>query len=186
VTRSSLLPAAAGLLLLAGCGATPRNAAPAATQVTAAFKGSPPPLQALHAQADEILGGGPRAFKARLTALRGYPVVVNKWASWCGPCRGEFPAFQQAAVRYGSRVAFLGLNGRSDSMSDAVSFLRQFPVTYPSYADPDDTAAGTIEAAQFDPITVFIDTRGKIQYVHPGAYTNAAALERDIRFYVLK
>lgn len=40
------------------------------------------------------------AFKARLEALRGHPVVVNQWASWCGPCRYEFPFFQKLAGRY--------------------------------------------------------------------------------------
>lgn len=125
------------------------------------------------------------AFKARLASLRGYPVVVNKWASWCGPCRYEFPAFQRAAVSYGRTVAFVGLNGKGDSATDAAKFLRSFPVTYPSYEDPDEAIARTIEASQFDPLTVFIDRHGKIQFVHAGAYTSATALERDIRLYVL-
>src|SRR6266566_5227726 len=68
----------------------------------------------------------PAAFKSRLAGLRGYPVVVNKWASWCGPCQTEFPAFQRAAVKYGRQVAFVGLNGKGDSLTDAAAFLRSF------------------------------------------------------------
>jgi cytochrome c biogenesis protein CcmG, thiol:disulfide interchange protein DsbE len=172
-------------VFLAGCGSHTHSAAPAASTVTTAFKGSPPPLAALHAQANQVLSGGPPAFKARLEELRGYPVVVNKWASWCGPCKSEFPAFQKAAVDFGRRVAFVGVNGHGDTTSEATSFLKQFPVTYPSYEDPNESIARTIQAVQFDPMTVFLDRQGKVAFVHAGAYPNTAALVHDIRFYAL-
>jgi cytochrome c biogenesis protein CcmG, thiol:disulfide interchange protein DsbE len=180
---SSLALALVGVLV-AGCGGDARSAAPSATTVAAAFKGSPAALSSLHTQADRLLGGGPAAFKARLASLRGYPVVVNKWASWCGPCKSEFPEFQQGAVKFGRWVAFLGVNGK-DSNTQATAFLRQFPVTYPSYVDPQENIARTIEAATYYPLTVYIDRHGTIVYVHAGAYGSAAALEKDIRQYVL-
>jgi cytochrome c biogenesis protein CcmG, thiol:disulfide interchange protein DsbE len=172
-------------LALAGCGASQaKSAAPPKTSVAAAFKGSPPPLASLHSQANQLLSGGPRAFHARLITLRGYPVVVNKWASWCGPCQTEFPAFQRAAVRYGREVAFVGVDGK-DSDGSAAAFLKQFPVSYPSYVDPQEDIARTIQAATYYPQTVYFDKQGKPVFDHAGPYTSAGALERDIRRYAL-
>ena len=172
-------------LVLAACGAQARSAAPARAKVAAAFEHSPPVLAALHAQADRLLGGGPRAFAALLRRLRGYPVVVNKWASWCEPCQTEFPSFQRAAVTYGREVAFVGIDGK-DSDGSAAAFLRQFPVSYPSYVDPSESIARTIQAAIYYPQTVYFDRQGRIVYDHAGPYETAAALEQDIRRYALR
>jgi cytochrome c biogenesis protein CcmG, thiol:disulfide interchange protein DsbE len=170
--------------VLCGCGSQPRSAAPSSNQVTAAFTGSPAPLTALHAQANELLGGGLAAFKARLSALRGYPVVVNKWASWCGPCQTEFPAFQRASVSYGKEVAFVGLDGK-DANPSAAAFLKRFPVTYPSYVDPQAQIANAIKAATYFPLTVYFNRQGRQVYEHYGAYVSAAALDQDIRRYAV-
>ncbi|HEX8977874.1 MAG TPA: TlpA disulfide reductase family protein [Solirubrobacteraceae bacterium] len=176
---------AAGVLL-SGCGGTqPRSAAPGPAAQAAAFRGSPPVLASLHVQANRLLGGGPPAFRARLTALRGHPVVVNKWASWCGPCRIEFPAFQRAAVRYGRQVAFVGIDGK-DANGSAQAFLRRYPVSYPSYTDPQEDIARSIQAAIYFPQTVYFNRQGKMVYDHAGPYESAAALESDIQRYALR
>jgi thiol-disulfide isomerase/thioredoxin len=180
----------AGLLtvgaLLAGCGSSqPRSAALGSAQKAVAFNGSPPALASLHHQADQLLGGGVPVFRARLNSLRGQPVVVNKWASWCGPCRIEFPAFQRASVRYGRQVAFVGIDGK-DANGSAEAFLRQFPVSYPSYTDPQENIARSIQAAVYFPQTVYFNRQGKMVYDHAGPYESAAALESDIRRYALR
>ncbi len=144
--------------------------------------GSPAALAALHAQADQLLGSGSLLF-ARLRALRGYPVVVNVWASWCGPCQAEFPLFRSASLRYGAHVAFLGAD-TNDSAGDARLFLQQHHVSYPSY--PANTnGLRPLLIVQGFPTTVFISRTGKVVDVHTGQYLTQAALDQDIKTYAL-
>ena len=149
----------------------------------AGLEGAPAPLAAVHAQANELLGGEAKAFRARLEDLRGYPVVINKWGSWCGPCRAEFPVFQRVGAKRGAEIAFLGIDGR-DNRGEAKAFLADFPVTYPSYIDYDEKVAREVGAPNNYPITVFVDERGKTAYVHQGPYRRDADLEADIRRYL--
>jgi cytochrome c biogenesis protein CcmG/thiol:disulfide interchange protein DsbE len=172
-------------LAVAGCGSTqPRNEAPSKRSVNAAFKGSPPPLASLHDQANYLLSGGTTVFDTRLAGLRGYPVVVNKWASWCEPCQTEFPVFQRASVALGRKVAFLGIDGK-DQDPAATAFLHKFPVTYPSYVDPHESIARKIHAATYYPQTIYYDRNGKIVFDHAGPYESVSSLEKDIRHYAL-
>src|SRR3954451_2072291 len=75
------------------------------------LSGSPQPFAGLHAQANQLIGGGKSAFDQRLAQLKGHPVVINKWASWCVPCQTEFPVFQSVSTRRGTSVGFLGVDG---------------------------------------------------------------------------
>jgi cytochrome c biogenesis protein CcmG, thiol:disulfide interchange protein DsbE len=184
MTPSLTVAAIAAAIALGGCGAQPRSAAPGTRSVAAAFNGSAPVLASLHAQANQLIAGGPSAFESLLSRLRGYPVVVNKWASWCEPCQTEFPVFQRVAVSFGRQVAFVGLDGKDHDQA-AAAFLRRFPVTYPSYVDPQENIARGIKAATYYPQTVFFDRQGKIVYDHAGPYESQSALVRDIRDYVL-
>lgn len=149
-----------------------------------ALAGSPAPLAALHRQANDLLPGGRDAYEARIAALRGYPAVVNAWASWCGPCRFEFPRFQQAAADYGKRVAFLGIDSE-DSDDAASTFLAEAPVPYPSYTDPDKDIADSLGASLGFPDTAFYDPHGKLVYLKQGPYSDQAELRADIEHYAL-
>lgn len=169
----------------AGPNKKPTNSAPSSAAAVRAFRGSPAPLAAIHSQANQLLvGGGLAGVKARIKALRGHPIVINKWGSWCGPCRYEFPFFQVLAVRYGKRVAFLGLNSE-DNNGDARSFLEKFPVTYPSYSDPDASIGRALGVSQLNPSTLFLDPRGRMSFQHQGAYAHEKDLEDDILRYAL-
>ena len=163
---------------------TPHSANLSKASVTTALAGSPPLLAALHTQGNQLLAGGTKAFDARLRQLRGYPVVINKWASWCEPCQTEFPSYQRASVAFGRQVAFIGIDGK-DHNAAAAAFLKRFPVSYPSYTDPHEQIARTIHAATYYPQTVYIDRQGHEVFDHAGPYETVGSLEKDIRRYAL-
>ena len=168
---------------LAGCGPS-QGEGGSHPDYAKALAGAPAPLAALHRQGNELLPGGADAYEKRIAALRGYPVVVNVWASWCGPCRFEFPYFQRAAARLGKRVAFLGIDSE-DSDDAAVTFLREEPVPYPSYADPDKEIGNSIGASLGLPDTAFYDRRGELVYLKQGPYDDEAELRADIERFAL-
>jgi thiol-disulfide isomerase/thioredoxin len=173
-----------GLTQKEGSNATPKAAGISTAEAREQLAGAPAPLAALHAQANALLPGGIDAFRARLAALRGYPVVVNGWASWCGPCRFEFPFLQRASVDFGKRVAFVGLDAE-DNHGDAAGFLKRFPVSYPSYEDPHDRTVQAIKAPNGLPFTLYYSADGELNYVHQGGYASQAQLDSDIRRYAL-
>src|SRR5205807_7873760 len=98
-------------LAVAGCGSSSSGG----TSTSAA---GPVAITRLPARQNDLLDGGVSAFKRQLVALRGHPVVVNQWASWCGPCKFEFPFFQRLAEEYHGQVAFLGVDSQ-DNRGDA-------------------------------------------------------------------
>jgi thiol-disulfide isomerase/thioredoxin len=181
--RRLTIPLLLCAVAVAGCGSgDPQSAAAPAAAVKKQLAGSPAPLAAVHEQANQLLDGGASAFKDRLAKLKGHPVVVNKWASWCPPCRAEFPHFQRQALKNGKRVAFLGVDG-NDVDKDAQAFLEKFPLTYPSYKDGDLKISQVFNAVQTFPATAFYDSKGQLAFLHQGQYATEAKLAADIRRY---
>jgi len=156
---------------------------PSSATVQSLLAGSPPALAAIHQQAGQLLGDR-AALSIRLRALRGYPVVVNAWASWCAPCRSEFGLLASASARYGREVAFLGVD-TSDSPGDARSFLMAHSVSYPSYQSSISALSSTAVIEGL-PTTIFIDPAGKVVYVHTGQYEAEGTLDEDIARYLLR
>ncbi len=162
--------------------ALPTVKPPSVAGAAAMLAGSPRPLGKLHAQAGELLGGYAQ-LRARLAQLRGYPVVLNAWASWCPPCRAEFPVFAAAAATYGRRLAFVGADVE-DSAGEARRFLAGHPVSYPSF-QASSADLQEIAPVRGTPTTIFVDRAGRVAYVHTGQYETQATLAQDIARYAL-
>jgi cytochrome oxidase Cu insertion factor (SCO1/SenC/PrrC family)/thiol-disulfide isomerase/thioredoxin len=147
--------------------------------------GSPPPLAALHAQASRVLPGGQRALDARIRSLRGYPVVLNIWGSWCQPCQDEAGVFTRASAFFGRRVAFLGADSNETSPSDGQQFLNAHRVSYPSYETTPESIQQLLPAGlEGTPTTVFISPHGTIASIHIGPYLTQGSLDQDIQAYL--
>ncbi len=187
--RTPLIPAlvlALIALALGGCGSSADgDLGGPPPDYERALAGSPPPLAALHDQANELLPGGLEAYEQRIAELKGFPVVVNVWASWCGPCRFEFPTLQELSARYGKRIAFLGVDAEDDADA-AETFLEEEPVPYPSYSDPDKEVLDSLGGRGGLPDTAFYDREGELVYLKQGPYTEDSELEADVRRYALQ
>jgi thiol-disulfide isomerase/thioredoxin len=151
----------------------------------AARSESTEPLASGEGARPRLLEGGSKAFRRRLGELRGRPVVVNQWASWCTPCRKELPWFARLAKSHGNRVVFLGVNSL-DGRADALAFLRRYPTPFPHYYDPDGEIARLFFGGRAFPTTAFYTADGKLATTKQGAYPSAGALEGAIRRYALR
>ena len=110
------------------------------------------------------LGQGP---EVDLSTYRGRPMLVNFWATWCGPCVEEMPVLRDAERQLGDQVVFLGINVQ-DAESNALDFLAELDVTYDQVRDPMAeyfTAVGGFGM----PTTLLVDADGRIVYRHTGA-----------------
>jgi cytochrome c biogenesis protein CcmG, thiol:disulfide interchange protein DsbE len=165
-------------MLVLGAGWTLYSRAPAG----AAQAGRPPaqPRQGFSAPdfSLEMLEGGTLS----LADLRGHPVVLNLWASWCPPCRSEMPALQEAYQMYqGQGLVVLGVNMTSqDTEANARAFIQKLGLTFPVVLDREGKAASAYQLTAL-PSTYFIDREGIIQAVVIGGPMQAATIQAHIQ-----
>ncbi len=139
--------------------------------------GSPAP----EIELPQMLNGRSGAI-ANLTSLTGRPVVVNFWATWCGPCRAEFPAFESEYRRYkdSQHLVIVGIEAQSDGgPAAAQQFVNQMGTTFPIWLDETGKAE---EAYRVDalPTTIFIDRSGVIQDMIVGGPMIEQTLEKEL------
>jgi peroxiredoxin len=102
-----------------------------------------------------------------LADLKGQVVLINFWASWCGPCRQEMPVLEQMYRKYKTAgFTLLGVNVEPKS-TDAVGFLKSTPVSFPILFDTQSKVSTLYEVSGM-PSTVIVDRKGKVRYIHHG------------------
>ncbi len=143
---------------------SPASGGDAGALEPAPIKGHPAPDFALPTLDGEIV---------RLSDFKGKPVLINFWATWCGPCRAEFPDFQQAAVDNAGTLVIIGINNTTTDQKDQIpAFLDEFGVTYPIVLDEtgDTTKAYNILGL---PTSIFIDRNGNVNEIFTGPVNKA-------------
>ncbi len=110
-----------------------------------------------------LLDGDP----VTLSHLRGRPVVINFWASWCPPCRQELPALQAAYTRYGDRVEFVAVNVK-ETPETVSAFVQEAGLGFPVALDADGQVSDLSYEVRGLPTTLFIDSNGVVAARHVG------------------
>ncbi len=126
--------------------------------VNAGVDGGPAPDFALKSETGENL---------RLSEFRGEVVMINFWASWCGPCRQEMPLLDELYTQYHPLgFTILGVNVEEDS-SQAKQLLKEFPVNFPILFDNKSEVSQLYKVVAM-PSTVLVDRDGNVRYLHQG------------------
>ncbi len=129
-----------------------------ATAVTAGTDQAPAPDFSLKSDSGENL---------RLSELRGEVVLINFWASWCGPCRQEMPVLSELHDKYKAMgFTVLGVNVEENS-DEARKLLKDMPVSFPVLFDNDSSVSKQYDVAAM-PSTVLVDRNGNMRYLHKG------------------
>jgi cytochrome c biogenesis protein CcmG/thiol:disulfide interchange protein DsbE len=131
----------------------------------------------LPASASELPTFDAKSFRRLLTQLRGKPVVVNFWGSWCGPCRQEAPGLATVSRTYQGRVQFIGVDVL-DNVTEARIFIGTYHWTYPSVFDPSAAIKNSFGLLG-QPVTILFDASGKQVFVNAGAIAERT-LQREL------
>lgn len=116
----------------------------------------------------------------------GKPIIVNFWASWCGPCTGELPAFEKLYGEYGDEIEFMMVNmtdGAQETQNSAMRFLVNSDYTFSVYLDTEMEAA-TAYGVYFIPQTLLINERGEIVHKHLQAVSEEVLRESIERYLI--
>jgi len=165
--RSTLLAVTAVVVLCAACGggspSTPSNTASTGVR--------------LPATPDALPTFDLAAYRTLIASLRGKPVVVNIWASWCGPCTAEAPELAKVSRQTQGQVQFVGID-IIDQRAPARRFIKKYGWTYPSVFDPTGAIRDGLGLLG-QPDTIVYDAQGQQVFSWPGPI-DAAALTKEL------
>jgi thiol-disulfide isomerase/thioredoxin len=168
------------LLAVAGCGGGPR---PVQGGQSGAALCVPPGEASVAAAPSRAAQPVPdltlpcfRPGTATRIAHLGVPAVINLWASWCGPCRQELPAFQRYADRAGDRVRVVGVN-TSDRRDAAESLADELRLRFPMLSDQDGSLLAAVGRTAL-PVTLFVDAAGGLAFLYNATALDEASLAR--------
>ncbi len=111
----------------------------------------------------------------QLSALRGQPVVLNFWATWCGPCQREMPALQAASQRFAGQVVFFGVD-QGESQEVVARYTDELGVTFPVPLDSDMSVGARYQVLGM-PTTFFVDREGIIRHLWVGEMNSVVLAE---------
>jgi thiol-disulfide isomerase/thioredoxin len=97
----------------------------------------------------------------KLSELRGKPLIINVWASWCGPCRAEMASLERLSRRYGGKQFNIIGVSTDDHANAAAAFLKQAKVTFDNYHDRNLLLEAMLGANTI-PLTVLVDAKGRV------------------------
>lgn len=162
----ALLPGACSTLNIAGAGADPGR------PTVAKIGDLAPEINRQSLTGDPIV----------LSQLKGRPVLVNFWATWCGPCRAEFPALVRAYKKYREQgLVIIGVNIQDDNSDEGVlNFMRNTLVNFPIVRDRDERV-GRMYRIRGLPTSVFIDRSGIIRDIVVGGPMDDEFLDKQMR-----
>lgn len=142
-----------------------------ACSLTTSSRGGPVQLSGIAAPVPDrqLTELDPGAFENVLTGIKGRGIIVNIWASWCGPCQAEAPLLRRAYEADGAKVAFIGVDSR-DGRRAATQFLDRYGIAYPNVADPSGATAAWLGSRGL-PTTVIFDPSGRRKATITGALT---------------
>lgn len=120
--------------------------------------------------------------RVRLSDQRGKVIVLDFWASWCGPCRHSVPLLNATRTRFGEKIAIYGINSEEAGPGQLAFVAMHWGIQYPVLRDPDVSTQLAYQVQAF-PTMVIIDREGKVRKVYRGE-PNEAALHREISSYL--
>lgn len=164
------------VVLLVGVGWIWVNRVPVSEAVAVA--GSLPPAPAIGHPAPDVTLTDTNGQVFKLSDLRGTPVVLNFWATWCPPCRAELPELQAASERLTGQVLIIGVN-QAEAPADVKAFAQQLGLTFQIPLDT-QMEASRLYLVRSLPTTFFIDRSGVIRQMQVGPLTEAT-LEQQLR-----